>query len=79
MVKRSRLSRESRMTKCSYETQFMSEPDYVIEKMLDDPKSEGIDRKTKVGRIMYWVVQAEARHRGIRKGDSKMRAQRLGV
>lgn len=79
MVRRSRLPKSCRLVKQGLESQFCREPDYVIENILDDPKSEGIDKKTKAGRMMSKVVEAEARHRGIRKGDSLKRAQRLGV
>jgi hypothetical protein len=50
-----------------------SEPDYWIELALDNPSSEGIDRKSK----LYDMIKAEAKKRGIKKGDSVKRLKRI--
>jgi hypothetical protein len=54
-----------------------TEPNYIIETMLDAPKMEGIDRRTKEGKKIYKLVRIEAKRRGIHKGDYGKRMKRL--
>jgi hypothetical protein len=57
--------------------QFRTEPDYVIENIIDNPLSEGIDRKIKSGKMIYSIVSAEAKKRGIKRGDSLKRMKSI--
>jgi hypothetical protein len=57
--------------------ELRTEPNYVIEIMLDNPMMEGIDRRTKHGKKLYKIVKIEAKERGIRKGDYAKRMKRL--
>jgi len=54
-----------------------TEPNYVIEIMLDAPMMEGIDRRTKQGKKLYKIVKMEAKSRGIRKGDYAKRLNEI--
>jgi hypothetical protein len=54
-----------------------TEPNYVIEIMLDAPMMEGIDRRTKQGKKLYKLVKTEAKSRGIRKGDYAKRMKSI--
>ena len=57
--------------------ELRTEPNYVIEIMLDNPIMEGIDRRTKEGKKIYKLVRIEAKRRGIHKGDYGKRMKRL--
>jgi len=69
-MRRSRLKREMHL---SFEVQLRSEPAYVVEIMLDNPESEGISSRS----LHYTLVKAEAKRRGIKKGDSLKRMREL--